>query len=126
MLVVTLSKARLGHSPGPLASPRDVQGNRSVRVVDSQQVNVTVVGHEEGGSVSPTCTAANGSKSAPCFGYFKCKDKRYLTCPKYITEHKFYSNITQKYNNITNYSIEHYMSYTKCDLFTFLQLVRFR
>ena len=39
---------------------------------------------------------ANGCQSTPGFGISKCKDKRCLTCPKSITEHKFKSNITQK------------------------------
>ena len=57
-------------------------------------------------TVSPslTCATANGSQSAPGFGIFKCKDKRCLTCPKYITEQKVKHN--KKNYSITNHSKE--------------------
>ena len=79
-----------------MASPRDGERNRSRRAVEFRQDNAVVARHEEVGRPSPTCGAANGSQSTPGFGNFKCKDKRCLTCLKYITEHKCKSNIAQK------------------------------
>ena len=98
MSVVTRSKANLGQPPGLVASARDSEGNRPMRVVESGQSNAVVAGYEEVGRPSPTCAAASGSQSTPGFSISKCKDKICLTCPKYITERKFKSSITYKKN----------------------------
>ena len=63
----------------------DGEENPPKRVVESRQDNAVVAGHEEVESRSPTCAAANRSQSIPDFGIFKCKDKRFLTCPTYIS-----------------------------------------
>ena len=96
MPVVTRSKARLGHLSDLIPIFRNGKGHFPRKVAVSPQGIAVVVGHEEVGSLSARCTATKGSQSFPGFGIFKCKDKRCITCPKYITEHKFKSNITQK------------------------------
>ena len=79
-----------------MGSPRDGEVNCSRKVVESQQGNAIVLEHEEVGSPSPIYVSANGRQSLPGFGIFKCKDKRCVTCFKYITEHSFQSSIIQK------------------------------
>ena len=104
MPVVARSKTWLRQSHSLVASPGDGEGNCLRRVVESRQRNAVVARHEKVGSPSPTCAVANGSQSTLGFRIFKCKYKTCLTCPKYITEHKFKSNKTQKNYNITNHS----------------------
>ena len=86
MPVVTRSKARLGQPPGLVVYPRGGEGNCSREVAESRQGNVVVDEYEEVESPSPTCAAANRSHSIPGLSIFKCKDKdrKCLTCPKYI------------------------------------------
>ena len=96
MPVVTRSKARLEQPSGLLASSGNGEGNHPRRIVESRQGNGVVIGRKQLGSPTPKYAAANGSQSSQGFGLFKCKDKRCLTCPKYINEHKCKSNTTQK------------------------------
>ena len=87
MPLVTRSKARLGQPPSLVASLRDGKGNFPKRLAESRQGNAVVAGYEEVGSSSRTCATANRSQSTPGFSIFKCKnkDRKCLTCPKYIT-----------------------------------------
>ena len=93
ILVVTRSKGRLRQSPVLKASLRNGEDYCPGKVVKFREDNAVVEGHSQEGSPSPIFT---WSQSTAGFGIFKCKDKRCLTCPKYNTEHKFKSNITQK------------------------------
>ena len=89
MLVFTLSKARFGQSSAQWLSLGMVKEIGLGGLLESRQVNAVVTRHEQIGSPSPIFAAANGSQHNPGFGIFQCKDKRCLTCPKYVTEHKF-------------------------------------
>ena len=56
------SKARLGQAPGIVVSPRSGKGNHPRKVVESQQGNGAVAGHEEVVSSSTTYAAINGDQ----------------------------------------------------------------
>ena len=62
MPVVIRSKATIWQPTDLVASPGDVEVNRTRTVVESPQGNAVVAGHEEVRILSPTCADINGSQ----------------------------------------------------------------
>ena len=108
MPVFTRYKARLGHPTRLVASLRDGEINC---LGGAREGNDVLAWHEEVESLFPRCAAANGSHSIPGFRIIKCKDKRCLACPKYITEHQCKFSITKTIT--TDYSRENIICHTQ-------------
>ena len=98
---LTRSQARSVQSTDLVTSPRV---NTPRRILRSRQGNAGVVVNL--GDGGPSIIAAVGTVSVAGLTFSSCKDKRCMTCPKFIKSESFKSNVTNVEYKVKNHTEE--------------------
>ena len=94
MSIITRSKPRSEQPSDLLTSLKDGVMNHSRKIVRSQQGQAVVTRAARDGSRLTSVFVVNETQQSASFTGSKCLSKRCLTCPKFIVNKTFISNVT--------------------------------